>query len=163
MPFISKEERKQRIEKLQSADVGKRTFVLISLILIITYTIFIFIMQMLPLFPFDFESGIRHFLGNGEWVKIVESTETSAHEAIITTYGWIMIIATITFIVMLIVSFFIFLSMRSLRWGFKETIDLMTTPIPGKAGKFAGSKAKKIVEKRISVATIHKNDKKKKK
>ena len=38
--------------------------------------------------------------------------------------------------------------------------DLMTTPIPGKSGKFANSKAKQIVKQRIAIDKI---DKKKKK
>lgn len=145
--YISNEERQNKIKKLQSADHGKRIFVTITIILSIVFLAFFFILGILSILPDDVKSWIKEFVGDGSWVENGEWT----------TYGIIMT-ATLSFtLLMLITSLIIFLSMKTLRWGFKNTVNLMATPIPGKSGKVQGTRAKSIVNERIAVSKVIKN------
>lgn len=152
MPFISKEERQKRIDKLQSTDAGKRFFVFLSIIITIAFVVVLMLMQFSSFF------GIRDFAANvlydGEWILWDESQENIVG---LTPYGVGMTISACLIVGMLITSFIVFLSMRSLKWGFKETIDLMTQPIPGESGKFATrGKLKRIVGKRLYTSQLKK-------
>lgn len=152
MAFISKTERQKRIQKIQSADTKQKTFIFISFIITILLVLFILVIGLLPVLPSEVQNKLSPFIGvNGEWFN--ENDQ-------MTLYGIVMTTSLSVTIAMLITSFVLFLTMKSLRWGFKETVDLMTTPIPGKSGKFANSKAKQIVKQRIAIDKI---DKKKKK
>lgn len=146
MVYISNEERKNKIKKLQSADHGKRLFVAITIIVSIVFLVFIFILGMLSFLPDDIQSGINKFVGDGSWVVNDK----------LTAYGALMISMMSVTLAMLLTSLIIFLSMKTLRWGFKNTVDLMSTPIPGKSGKVAGTRAKSIVNDRISVDKLGK-------
>ena len=155
MPFISKEERQKRISKLQSTDVGKRFFVLVSLIIAVAFIIFVLIMQLLPMFP-AFQEFTQNYT-DGEWINWGEDGQTFSG---LTPYGLGMTIATCAVIAMLVASFIMFLTMRSLKWGFKETIDLMSQPIPGESGKFATrGKMKRILGKRLATERLKKGKK----
>lgn len=149
MPFIKNEERKKRVEKLQSKDVGKRLFVLFSILVSSLFIILLVIMQMLPLIGNEsIQDFAKNNLSNGEWVTF--GSDESGEVSRFTTYGLVMFILTCIIIGMLVVSFIVFLTMRSLKWGFKETMDLMMQPIPGQTGKFASkSSTKTIVGKRL--------------
>lgn len=151
MAYISNEERKNKLKKLQSADHGRRLFVTITIIVSIVFLAFIFILGMLSFLPDDIQSGIKKFVGDGSWIVDGE----------LTGYGILMISMMSITLVMLLASLFIFLSMKTLRWGFKNTVDLMSTPLPGKSGKVAGTRAKSIVNDRISVDKLEKGNKKK--
>ena len=150
MVYISNEERKNKIKKLQSADHGKRIFVTITIIVCIVFLAFVFILGMLSFLPDDIQSGIKKFVGDGSWVI----------DGKLTNYGILMITMMSVTLAMLITSLVIFLSMKTLRWGFKNTVNLMSTPIPGKSGKVAGTRAKSIVNERISVDKVKKGKRK---
>lgn len=152
MPFIKNEERKKRVEKLQSKDVGKRLFVLLSILVSSLFIILLVIMQMLPLIGNEsIHEFAKNNLSDGKWIEWVASESDEAIEVSrFTPYGLMMFILTCIIIGMLVASFIVFLTMRSLKWGFKETMDLMMQPIPGQTGKFASkSSTKTIVGKRL--------------
>ena len=151
MVYIPNEERKNKIKKLQSADHGKRLFVAITIIISIVFLAFIFILGMLSLLPDDIQSGIKKFVGDGSWIV----------DGKLTGYGMLMISMMSITLAMLFVSLIIFLLMKTQRWGFKNIVGLMSTPIPRKSGKVAGTRAKSIVNDRISADKLEKGSKKK--
>lgn len=65
----------------------------------------------------------------------------------------ISLISTIIF--MLTSSLITFFLMKSVKWGFKQTVSLINSPIPGKRGK-VGGKARSIVKKRIEYSNKRK-------
>ena len=149
MAFISNRERDEKIKTLHKTNFGKKLYVSLSLILAIALLVLVLIIGLFPIIPTVENSSAFSWVGDGEWFSIDNN---------LTTYGVIMITLMSVIIFMLISSLIVFLLMKSVKWGFKKTVDLINSPIPGKAGRVS-KKAKSIVKKRIEFSN-NKNKKK---
>lgn len=149
MAFISNKERDTKIKKLHKTNFGKKFYVSFSLILAIALLALVLIIGLFPIIPDVKNHIIFEWVGDGKWFNYNDQ---------ITTYGIIMISLISAIIFMLISSLIAFLLMKSVKWGFKETVDLINSPIPGKRGKVS-DKARSIVKKRIEFSK-NKNKKK---
>ncbi len=152
MAFISNKERQETINKLQNPERGKRTWIMITLIISMCLLLFIFLLNAVALMPDQMGQAfekLKQMIGYGEWVK----------DQKVSMYGWIMIGLLSTTFVLLIASFVVFCTMKSARWTYKKTIDLVSKPIAGKKGKVS-KKTKKLITSRLAVDKLKKKNKK---
>ena len=151
MPFISNEERQKTIDKLQNPERGKKMCIIITLLISICLLLFIFLLNTVALMPDQVGKilkQLKDLIHYGEWVSGKK----------VTLYGWTMIGLLSSTFILLVTSFVVFCTMKSARWTYKKTIDLVSKPIAGKKGK-VNARTKKVIASRLAIDNL---DKKKK-